>query len=292
MARPSFANIDERLARRRADEQAKDERRKARCLVGKQKRLVRSWLMSFPVKERLRLNRELPWEDQIALATKAEADKAERLRQRLQHWEGLEGRARLGLAPSRPARQRQAPPRAQPAVKAIETHYKGYRFRSRLEARWAVAFTAQQIDWDYEPEGFELPSGRYLPDFWLPQVLMWAEVKPCKPTDRELRLAEELAMGTGHMVLLLIGQPDDLAYWAVGPDPWSEPEGGPAMLDYSPFDISNYHLSEGRFFACSGGSFSNPYPMPFKNERWDGYPMPPGVAAARAARFEHGESPA
>jgi hypothetical protein len=26
------------------------------------------------------------------------------------------------------------------SAKAIETHYKGYRFRSRLEARWAVFF--------------------------------------------------------------------------------------------------------------------------------------------------------
>ena len=25
-------------------------------------------------------------------------------------------------------------------IKAIETYYKGYRFRSRLEARWAVFF--------------------------------------------------------------------------------------------------------------------------------------------------------
>lgn len=25
-------------------------------------------------------------------------------------------------------------------IKAIETEYKGYRFRSRLEARWAVFF--------------------------------------------------------------------------------------------------------------------------------------------------------
>lgn len=51
-------------------------------------------------------------------------------------------------------------------IKPIETEYKGYRFRSRLEARWAVFFDALGIKWEYEPEGFELPSGkRYLPDF-------------------------------------------------------------------------------------------------------------------------------
>ena len=51
-------------------------------------------------------------------------------------------------------------------IKAIETHYKGYRFRSRLEARWAVFFDAAGVEYEYEPEGFVLPSGkRYLPDF-------------------------------------------------------------------------------------------------------------------------------
>ena len=51
-------------------------------------------------------------------------------------------------------------------IKPIETVYKGCRFRSRLEARWAVFFDALGVEWEYEPEGFELPSGRrYLPDF-------------------------------------------------------------------------------------------------------------------------------
>ena len=51
-------------------------------------------------------------------------------------------------------------------IRAIETEYDGYRFRSRLEARWAVFFDALGVDYEYEPEGFELPSGkRYLPDF-------------------------------------------------------------------------------------------------------------------------------
>ena len=48
----------------------------------------------------------------------------------------------------------------------IETVYKGYKFRSRLEARWAVFFEEMRLDWSYEVEGFNLPSGaRYLPDF-------------------------------------------------------------------------------------------------------------------------------
>ena len=44
-------------------------------------------------------------------------------------------------------------------IKAIETVYKGYKFRSRLEARWAVFFDALGVEWEYEPEGFELGGG-------------------------------------------------------------------------------------------------------------------------------------
>lgn len=84
-------------------------------------------------------------------------------------------------------------------IKAIETRYAGCRFRSRLEARWAVFFDQLGITWEYEPQGFEnrtfcdcdtsaehLFGGqrncsgrheRYLPDFWLPDTQTWVEVK-------------------------------------------------------------------------------------------------------------------
>lgn len=53
-------------------------------------------------------------------------------------------------------------------MKAIETIYKGYKFRSRLEARWAVFFDAVGVEWDYETEGYEFSDGtRYLPDFYI-----------------------------------------------------------------------------------------------------------------------------
>lgn len=52
------------------------------------------------------------------------------------------------------------------AIKPIETLYHGYRFRSRLEARWAVFFDSLGVKYEYEPEGFQLPDGSmYLPDF-------------------------------------------------------------------------------------------------------------------------------
>ena len=63
-------------------------------------------------------------------------------------------------------------------MKAIETNYKGYRFRSRLEARWAIFFDTLKIKYIYEPEGFELSDGTmYLPDFYLPESKTFAEVK-------------------------------------------------------------------------------------------------------------------
>ena len=66
-------------------------------------------------------------------------------------------------------------------IKAIETYYNGYRFRSQLEARWAVFFDAMGIRYLYEYEGFEHDFGdcvmRYLPDFYLPDYDLYAEVK-------------------------------------------------------------------------------------------------------------------
>ncbi len=41
-------------------------------------------------------------------------------------------------------------------LKAIDTEYNGYRFRSRLEARWAVFFDTLGMPYMYEPEGFDL----------------------------------------------------------------------------------------------------------------------------------------
>lgn len=96
-----------------------------------------------------------------------------------------------------------------PAFRAITTRYKGYNFRSRLEARWAVFFDHLGIRWDYEPEGFELGNGlRYLPDFWLPDLKLWVEVKPGAPDDAAKEKAWRLARHTKFMVYMTNGLPD------------------------------------------------------------------------------------
>lgn len=96
--------------------------------------------------------------------------------------------------------------------KAIETAYKGYRFRSRLEARWAVFFDAMGIEWEYEKEGYDLgEAGRYLPDFWLPELRLWAEIKPSKieiPLSHDSKLkAYRLAVATSFDAVIISGAP-------------------------------------------------------------------------------------
>lgn len=94
-------------------------------------------------------------------------------------------------------------------LRAIQTEYHGYLFRSRLEARWAVFFDALGLKWEYEAEGYELPSGRYLPDFKLPDYRMFVEVKPQPPLrdSREVRVATELSHASGLAVVIASGDP-------------------------------------------------------------------------------------
>lgn len=93
-------------------------------------------------------------------------------------------------------------------IKAIETSYKGYRFRSRLEARWAVFFDALRIKWLYEPEGFEFEDGtKYLPDFYLPQYGSYVEIKP-EITPAAKQNCYMLTKATRKFVMLVCGYPE------------------------------------------------------------------------------------
>jgi len=93
-------------------------------------------------------------------------------------------------------------------IKAIQTQYKGCNFRSRLEARWAVFFDALGVEWDYEPEGFELPDGtRYLPDFWLPKYRVWIEIKGQEATPEEKAKCFLMAQHTSCPCFLIVGPP-------------------------------------------------------------------------------------
>jgi len=91
---------------------------------------------------------------------------------------------------------------------ALETRYDGHRFRSRLEARWAVFFKTLGLTYRYEPEGFQLSNGQsYLPDFWLPDLQAYLEVKPEAPSVEEQARCQCLAHDTKKMVFLAAGAP-------------------------------------------------------------------------------------
>lgn len=94
-------------------------------------------------------------------------------------------------------------------MKVIETPYHGVLFRSRTEARWAIFFDALGIKWIYEPEAYSLPSGNYLPDFFLPEHNLFVEIKGSTPTKEEEIKCSQLAKATSFEVLLCPGQPEE-----------------------------------------------------------------------------------
>ena len=173
------------------------------------------------------------------------------------------------------------------ALRVIETRYKGYRFRSRLEARWAVYFDAEDIAWEYEPQGYDLDGVCYLPDFWLPQVSMFAEVKAGEFTPEELRKCRLLAEATDYRVLLLDGAPDMRSYFAMHPPAYWSDYGyavtpSEPSCDYVVSSDHEYPQTQGRFFQDTGTA----WPNPTRGWSWD---FQRSVNAARGARFEHGE---
>lgn len=114
-------------------------------------------------------------------------------------------------------------------IKPIETEYNGYKFRSRLEARWAVFFDTLGVKYEYEPEGYEYweteeGSTRWLPDFRLPEegnVLV--EVKGGDEALRDdwdkLSLAVDYcntpASENGLLILGEIPNPNDIGWGAI-----------------------------------------------------------------------------
>lgn len=159
-------------------------------------------------------------------------------------------------------------------IKAIETRYKGYRFRSRLEARWAVFFDRLGLRWEYEPEGYELPSGRYLPDFFIrsdvdgvPRI-DFVEIKGAASNALDVALAHELAKHLSCCGHILQGDPVVLCAQSFYPH---FPHG-----EALPADVRAV-----AFMAWTWTGFSRE----FSEEE-----IASALVAARSARFEHGES--
>ncbi|KYH44754.1 hypothetical protein [Branchiibius sp. NY16-3462-2] len=82
-------------------------------------------------------------------------------------------------------------------MRAIPQTYAGVRFRSTLEADWAVNLDALRMVWQYEPEGVVMPSGTYYRcDMYLPRLSTFVEVKG--PHNERLWKPGELATATMH----------------------------------------------------------------------------------------------
>ena len=101
-------------------------------------------------------------------------------------------------------------------IKPIETCYKGFKFRSRLEARWAVFFDLARIKYEYEIDGYVLNNGeKYLPDFYLPDFKIYVEIKH-QPTAQEIKdgideawqnKCREFRSSVNSAILLVYGDP-------------------------------------------------------------------------------------
>lgn len=80
-----------------------------------------------------------------------------------------------GVAPKPPGRPNG---RHAPKPTGREVSYSGRIFRSQLEARWAAFLDLLEVNWDYEPSFYQVgPKLWYLPDFYLPDLGTWLEVK-------------------------------------------------------------------------------------------------------------------
>lgn len=166
-------------------------------------------------------------------------------------------------------------------ISPIKTTYRNVVFRSRLEARWAVYFDEIGIEWEYEKEGYNLPSiGYYLPDFFLPQVEMWAEVKPQVFTEIELRKCIALHRGTGFECLLLDGPPAARSYFGTHAAMGEEP--GSAGLDYV---LSADYLREGRFYGFTGSAEFPDHPCIFGPTEYQDREIDRAVGAAKSFQF-------
>jgi hypothetical protein len=87
---------------------------------------------------------------------------------------------------------------------AIETAYRAYQFRSRLEAKYAVFFDLCQWSWSYEPPEFN----GWIPDFAIGQRPTLVEVKPFwKEEQWKEQVSKIVASGCREPVVLLGNDP-------------------------------------------------------------------------------------
>lgn len=214
-------------------------------------------------------------------------------------------------------------------IKAIETNYRGCRFRSRLEARWAVFFDALGWDWQYEKEGYVLGWEEddklpWLPDFEVTtsphhemSMSFYAEVKGDPDFFADGDWLGRLDFGGGppgfqdsgycdspscKPIVLLGDIPKRDKY--VGSNPiFSVPvivhkEGVHGYMSRLGGHNIDFGLDNNYFFwdNLQNGSGIHNFQVSVLPERYDGHThgdlrVTDALGAALRARFEHGENP-
>jgi hypothetical protein len=190
-------------------------------------------------------------------------------------------------------------------ITPLETRYAGYRFRSRLEARWAVFFTRLGLDWQYELQGYQVGRHnlRYLPDFYLPTQALFVEVKPSFADQVDPEGVTRWEQFAGEVVT---SWPTCRAAMFCGPipDPDKVDNCGPPRTDrwYSDgiFITGDLHYA---WCACPSGKHFDiqfegragrilcgcPRVLDDRYHTGDNQKILNAYAAARSARFEHGQ---
>jgi hypothetical protein len=176
-------------------------------------------------------------------------------------------------------------------IAPIESVLDGYRFRSRLEARWYIFFKMLGWNPEYEKEGFNFGDEKYLPDFWVKTFNSFVEIKPMlKPEDPIFIRA---------MILhsLMNADVSPVRLWTIFGNPWPK--------DYEAYDPSGNYVE---FLSCrrcngvewisnDGSSYGSIGEHTKQCHDGDAWPcdvhgkLESAFIAARQARFEHGEKP-
>jgi hypothetical protein len=103
-------------------------------------------------------------------------------------------------------------------MKVFEVEYNNYTFRSKTEAKWAKLFDVLEIEYVFEPDTYVLDiindnnkrkSIRYLPDFYLPSLDIYLEIKnngKNRPNMDECQKAFLLSTQAKKRVIILFGE--------------------------------------------------------------------------------------
>lgn len=200
-------------------------------------------------------------------------------------------------------------------IPAIETVYAGRKFRSRLEARWAVFMDTLGLEWLYEHEGYQTKAGPYLPDFYLPSMRIHLEIKGTEEAAEigrtKVRSFRDSGIGA---ILLVVGPPKEISMGRTrnGYPTW-EDQGGELFC----WDCSDSSGGQGEFTAFLGADRYDEPVLAIATDPDRGFGADPcmetsilriarispgkppfaamgeifqkAVEAANFARFEHGE---